>query len=283
MVKQVNILDKYQEGLGYFHEGDHMDELMGFLVVYVRKVHCDRYFVNLLVNNPGKSYLDIVTPSDIAFASTLLKNSGAVWKDKASNNGKVSSKSIKTLFTSGMGKKRVLEESMWNEDGEDFYEQALANWKPCYRKKTSPEYKYLRDYWNMWIEENGKDLIVNGETLHKKSIHSILHTRKREDTPKAATGSKKGTADKPKKKHSYDTDSDDDIIDLGNWNNQGHKSNEMDMEEEEDEDGNESSEEEDNADGVPVVGSSSDNEEDDDNESEKGEDEKDTSAANKER
>ena len=55
-----------------------MEELMGFLVAYVN-VHCDCYFVNLLVNNPGgSSYLDIVTPSDIAYGATLLKNSVVV-------------------------------------------------------------------------------------------------------------------------------------------------------------------------------------------------------------
>ena len=58
-----------------------MEELMGFLVAYVNvsKVHCDCYFVNLLVNNPGgSSYLDIVNPSDIAYGAMLLKNSAAV-------------------------------------------------------------------------------------------------------------------------------------------------------------------------------------------------------------
>jgi hypothetical protein len=98
-------VEHYIEGLGFFRDNNRMEELMCFLVVYVRKVHCDRYFVKLLVNNPGSTYLDVVTASDIAYAATLLKNSKEVWTDKAKNNGKVSDKPIKTLFTSGTGKK----------------------------------------------------------------------------------------------------------------------------------------------------------------------------------
>ena len=125
--------EDWVEGLEHFRESSNqMDALMGFLVIYIRKVHCDRYFVKLLVNNPGSSYVDVVTASDIAYAATLLKSSGEVWADKVENEGKVSKKSNKTLFTSGKGKKRTLGTSMWNEDGMEFYDRALANWKPCY-------------------------------------------------------------------------------------------------------------------------------------------------------
>jgi hypothetical protein len=74
-------VNKNVKGLAFFRDTDRMEKLMGFLVAYVnvRKVHCDCYFVNLLVNNPGgSSYLDIVTPSDIAYGATLLKNSVVV-------------------------------------------------------------------------------------------------------------------------------------------------------------------------------------------------------------
>ena len=83
MVKDVvpNV-NKNVKGLAFFRDTDRMEKLMGFLVAYVnvRKVHCDCYFVNLLVNNPGgSSYLNIlVTPSDITYGAMLLKNSAAV-------------------------------------------------------------------------------------------------------------------------------------------------------------------------------------------------------------
>ena len=61
--------------------------------------------------------------------------------------------------------------------------------------------------------------------MSKKSIHSVLHTRKMgEDTRKCAAARKKDTADEPKKKYSYETESDDEVIDLGGWNTK--KSNE---------------------------------------------------------
>ena len=58
-------------------------------------------------------------------------------------DGKVSDKSIKTLFTSGgKGKMHILGKSMWNDkDRIEYYEEALTNWKSCYKKK-SPDYNY---------------------------------------------------------------------------------------------------------------------------------------------
>ena len=95
--------------------------------------------------------------------------------------------------------------------------------------------------------------------------------RKKESSSKAAAGKKKGTDDPPKKKYSYDTDSDDELIELGDWNKKTKrgKSIEDDKEEEESEDDNEGAGDEDDddddeddedeyEDGVPVFGSSSD-------------------------
>ena len=76
-------------------------------------------------------------------------------------DGNVSNKSIKTLFTSDKGKTCILGELMWNDkDRIEYYEEALTNWKSCYKKK-SPDYKYIVDYCNMWIDESSKDLMVN--------------------------------------------------------------------------------------------------------------------------
>ena len=188
----------------------------------------------------------------MAYAATLLKNSGKVWLEKNDNDRKVTDKSNETLFTSGKGKKRVLGKSIWNEEGMEYYDRALANWKPCYRK-GSPDYKFLRDYWNTWIEEKGKELVICNKGMSKKSIHKILHTRKKETTSEDVAGRKKGTDDQPKKKYSYETDSDAESI--------------VDQEEEE-EDG----------DDVPEVGSSSDEDNkkgDDDNDDDDDDDDDD--------
>jgi hypothetical protein len=235
-----------------------MENLMAFLIVYARKVHNDRYFVNMLVNNPGHSYLDILTPSDIAYTATVLQNSGKVWMEKANNDGKVMDKTITYQFTSGEGKKRMLGQSMWSDEGLAYYERALVNWKPCFRK-NSPEYKYLREYWHNWIEGKGKDLIINGDTMSKKSIYDVLHTRKKgEDTRKYAAARKKGNDDVPKKKYSYETDSDDEVIDLGGWKTK--KANNKEKEKDQESADEESSVDEEE-DGVPLVGSSSDEDE----------------------
>lgn len=63
-------------------DNDEKDELMSFLSYYVRTMHSDRYFKQVLMMNPGATYLYIITPSDIAYAVVLVKNSRKVWGAK---------------------------------------------------------------------------------------------------------------------------------------------------------------------------------------------------------
>jgi hypothetical protein len=37
------------------------------LVRYVRHIHSDRYYKQVLIKNPDATFLDIITPSDIAY------------------------------------------------------------------------------------------------------------------------------------------------------------------------------------------------------------------------
>ena len=71
-----------------------MDELMEFLASYVRVVHADRYYKNLLIKNRGSSYLDIITASDIAYVVSLIKNSDDVWLKRKTADGEL----VKSLY-----------------------------------------------------------------------------------------------------------------------------------------------------------------------------------------
>ena len=60
-------IEHLKDGVLYWHENDKMDDLMEFLVRYVRHIHSDRYYKQVLIKNPDATFLDIITPSDIAY------------------------------------------------------------------------------------------------------------------------------------------------------------------------------------------------------------------------
>ena len=74
--------DNLSNGVMHWHKNKKMDELMDFLSRYVRNVHADCYFEKLLLHNPGCTYLDIITPSDIAYVISVIKNSAHLWLQK---------------------------------------------------------------------------------------------------------------------------------------------------------------------------------------------------------
>ena len=170
--------DMFAAGVSHWQENDVMDELMLFLATYCRNMHdSDQYFKNVLSMNPGASYLDIITPSDVAYACSLIKNSSHVWTAKMSNNGVVE-KGTKPRSTSGQGAKRTFGMTTWNSNGIKYFEEAKDNWIGAYTK-ADPQYKILRDYWD-WIKTKGKDIKVVSKdgSLKSKSIYSILCVRK---------------------------------------------------------------------------------------------------------
>ena len=63
-----------------------MPELMEFLAYYTtRLIHSNRYYRSVLLNNPGATFMDIITASDIAYAITLVKNNLHVWTQQYEN------------------------------------------------------------------------------------------------------------------------------------------------------------------------------------------------------
>jgi len=50
-----------------------------FLVKHVRKTPSDSEIKRELKNNKGMSFLDLITPSDIAFVICVVKNAQHVW------------------------------------------------------------------------------------------------------------------------------------------------------------------------------------------------------------
>ena len=66
--------DKLRNGLDHYPSSSNKAELYKFLARYVRKVYPDTDIKNDLKKNEGFLFIDRMTPSDIAFVVSILKN-----------------------------------------------------------------------------------------------------------------------------------------------------------------------------------------------------------------
>jgi hypothetical protein len=80
--------------------------------------------------NAGRSFLNIIGPSDITYIVSTIKNSKGMWdqdirmqelSEEAKENPE---KKSKPLFTSGSGQKRTQGKSLWNLDGMKYFHRA---------------------------------------------------------------------------------------------------------------------------------------------------------------
>jgi hypothetical protein len=53
--------------------------IFDFFARYVRKLHSDRHIKSTLSSSPGMSFLDMISPSNVAYIALILKNSKAMW------------------------------------------------------------------------------------------------------------------------------------------------------------------------------------------------------------
>ncbi len=66
--------------------------------------------------NPNSVWFQLITPSDIAFVISLMKNGMSVWKMKAVlfESDDLRKTKAKPLFTSGEGQKRTFGKTTWS-------------------------------------------------------------------------------------------------------------------------------------------------------------------------
>ncbi len=96
----------------------------------MRKVHPDTYIKKNLKNNEGFLFIDRITPSDIAFVISIVKNGHDVWDQtmKMKQLGVVvhgeREMRLKLLFTGGKGKKKEQGMSLWSVEGLKYFRGA---------------------------------------------------------------------------------------------------------------------------------------------------------------
>ena len=209
--RAIVIPDDYCTGVMFFHNHRQMDELMEFLASFVRLVHADRYYKNLLIKNRGSLFLDIITASDIAYAVSLIKNSDSYWLKMQNDDGEV----IQPLYTSGKGIKRVYGVTTWKSSGKKYYREVLGAWKSAF-KMNHGDFKVLHKYWDKWIASTDggrKFLLDSGNT--KKTAFSVLVTRSEEIGAAGDDGEEE--VDDHEDFAEYDSDPEENTTILSNW------------------------------------------------------------------
>jgi hypothetical protein len=94
-----------------------------FFASYMRNVYSDSDIKTDLKNNEGLSFIDKITPSDIAFVISVLKNGWEVWDKniKMMQLGATVHEDRETkkrpMFTRGKGKKKEQGKSLWSGEG----------------------------------------------------------------------------------------------------------------------------------------------------------------------
>ena len=74
--------DMLKEGMKNYMNSMARVYLYEFIARYVRKVHPDSIIKKDLSENMGVSFIDMITPSDIAYVICLLKNGKDMWDQK---------------------------------------------------------------------------------------------------------------------------------------------------------------------------------------------------------
>jgi hypothetical protein len=130
-------LDKLRNGLDHYTSSSNKAELYKFLARYVRKVYPDIDTKKDLKNNEGFLFIDRITPSDIAFVLSILKNGCNVWDQTinmkqlgAAVHGEWETR-LQPLFTGGKGKKKEQGMSLWSVEGLKYFKHAEKNGKRC--------------------------------------------------------------------------------------------------------------------------------------------------------
>ncbi len=95
--------------------------------------HSDGAIKSELRNNEGLLFIDIISPSNIAFVISVIQNGWDVWDQKirmkklgAAVHGKQEVKG-RPLFTEGTGKKKEQGKSLWSDKGMKYFKRAEKN------------------------------------------------------------------------------------------------------------------------------------------------------------
>ena len=156
--------DKLCEGCeDYFKEGkDYV--VFKFVCLYLRRIKTDVVWKKLLRENKGDPIFKFITPSDIAYILSIMKNGKEMWNQKKrleSTGGTTQEEKIGPLFSVGEGRKRMSGQTVWNSEGLDFFYNTKKKWEEIYNTKM---YSRLVKKWEEY-EGNAKTREIKWKIL----------------------------------------------------------------------------------------------------------------------
>ncbi len=107
-----------------------LDQIFNLIAKYLWKVHSDEHIRKVIHYSAGRSFLNIIGPSDIAYIVSIIKNSKGMWdqdirvQELGAEGMENPEKKLKPLFTSGSGQKRTHGKSLWNLEGTKYFHWA---------------------------------------------------------------------------------------------------------------------------------------------------------------
>ena len=149
-------VDEYAEGLKPLMKNDKTVDEQGFVRIYefftryVRRIHPDTHWKRAMKMHPNKIWFQLITPSDIAFVISLLKNGLPMWKKKAAkwDSDELRKTTAKPLFTSGEGQKRSFGKTTWSKEGIQYYLKVERAWHESY--SDGDQMSALVNGWEKW-------------------------------------------------------------------------------------------------------------------------------------
>ncbi len=151
----------------------------------MRKAYPDTDIKNYLKNNEGFLFIDRITPSDIVFVISILKNGCDVMDQtiKMKQLGAVVHGEMETrlqpLFTGGIGKKKEQGMSLWSDEGLKYFRRADKKWKEVYTDNEKKQMMYGE--FENWLNMYGKNITVGKSN---KTLNSVLARRTLKDDDK---------------------------------------------------------------------------------------------------
>jgi hypothetical protein len=168
--------DKLKHGINDYPLSQDKEILCGFFARYVRKVHSDSAIKNELRNNEGLSFVNIISPSNIAFVISVIKNGPNVWDQTirmrelgAAVHGKLEGK-LRPMFTEGTGKKKEQGKSLWSDEGMKYFKHVGKKWREVYKKEEMM--KGIYGGFETWLNKYGKEITVAKNS--NKTLHSVM-------------------------------------------------------------------------------------------------------------
>jgi hypothetical protein len=120
-------------------------------------------------------FIDIISPSDIAFVIRVIKNGWDVWDQKirmkelgAAVHGKQEVK-VRPLFTEVTGKKKEQGKSLWSDEGMKYFQCAEKTWRKVYTDKETMGEIY--GGFETWLNKYGTEI-----TFAKNSMKTFCYS-----------------------------------------------------------------------------------------------------------